>query len=351
MDAIAPLRWAEAWDNVGLIVGDPAAVAARVLLCIDLTSAVLAEAVSLRCDAVVAYHPPIFDGLKKLAAGEIAFEAARRGIAVYSPHTALDVATGGTNDVLAELVGIQNTQPLKPAAAKARHCKLVTFAPHAAAEAVAEALFEAGAGRIGEYEKCSFRSEGTGTFLGSAGTRPAVGKAGAFERAPEVRIEVVVPLSRVDAAVAALRASHPYGEPAFDLLSLLAVPEGMGIGRVGDVGPVTLGEVADRLKGALGLSAVLVAGAGDLEISRVAVCAGAGRSLVGEVIASGAECYVTGELPHHDALRLVKAGVGVVCTLHSNSERPVLGHVAKRLSARGFTTVVSERDRDPFEGG
>lgn len=346
METIAPTRLAEAWDNVGLIVGDPAAACSRVMLCIDLTPAVLAEAVGQRCDAVVAYHPPVFEGLKKLLAGEVAFDAARLGIAVYSPHTALDVAEGGTNDVLAEALGLHDVRPLKTADGKAQSCKLVTFVPEDRADAVAEALFAAGAGRIGAYSKCSFRSRGEGTFFGEAGTHPAVGAAGRLERTQEVKIETVVPLSRVAEVMAALKKHHPYEEPAFDLVTLAAPPETLGIGRVGSVAETTVGELAERLKRASGLGRVLISGDAAVKVSRVAVCAGAGRSLAGEVLRAGAQVYVTGELPHHDALRLARAGVGSICTLHSNSERPVLERLTHRLA--GFQCVISATDRDPF---
>lgn len=349
MGEIAPTRYAEPWDNVGLIVGDRAAPATRVLLCIDLTLPVLAEAASLRCDAVVAYHPPVFEGLKRFLAGEVAFEAARRGIAVYSPHTALDVAPGGTNDVLAEALGLTDLRPLRASEGKATQCKLVTFVPADHADVVADALFAAGAGRIGRYERCSFRSQGEGTFQGGENTNPAVGSAGKFERVAEVRVEMVVPLKSVEVVVAALRAAHPYEEPAFDLAALLAVPEGVGIGRVGTVRETTLGELAEKAKRALGLRGVMMAGDPAARVSRVALCAGAGRSLIGDVLSAGAHCYVTGELPHHDALRLARSGVGALCTLHSNSERGVLSALRGRLAEAGFECVISGADRDPFE--
>lgn len=354
LDGIAPLRHAEPWDNVGLLVGDPGAGVSRVLMCIDLTPAVLAEAVSLRCELVVAYHPVVFEGVKRFVAGEMAYEAARRGIAVYSPHTAWDVAQGGTNDLLTAALGLTNVEPLKVAEGKSVQCKLVTFAPDDAADAVAQALFDAGAGQIGGYTHCSFRSPGVGTFFGGEGAKPAVGEAGRLERADEIRIEMVVPLGKVSEVVAALRRAHPYEEPAFDLNLLASVPEAVGIGRVGELDPaVPLPELVGRLKSTLGLSNLLVSDGGNAEggVSRVAVCAGAGRSLVPEILRSRAGLYLTGELPHHDALRLARAGVSVICTLHSNSERGSLKALSDKLSDKCGNDVVvllSERDRDPF---
>jgi dinuclear metal center YbgI/SA1388 family protein len=351
LDSLAPLRFAEPWDNVGLLIGDPTATISRVLFTIDLTLPVLAEAASLRCDLVIAYHPPIFDAQKSFTAGNIAFEAARRGISVYSPHTALDVAAGGTNDTLAAALGLIDVRPLKTAASNRQLVKLVTFVPRDAVETVAARLFAAGAGHIGNYSHCSFRSDGTGTFLGHEGTNPTVGVPGVLESAPESRLETVLPASRIAEVVAALRESHPYEEPAFDLVPLIHEPSPHGIGRIGMLPePGRLRDVVDHLKAALNLSHLIVGGDPDQPVSRVAVCAGAGRSLLSDVVRSHAHLYLTGELPHHDALKLTQSGIATVLTLHSNSERPALAPLATRLCARHPELVAlhSSADRDPL---
>lgn len=365
MEAIAPARHAEPWDNVGLLVGDPAEAVTRAMLTIDYTPVVAAEAAAAGCDAVVAYHPPIFKPLLSrvtatnpaMAAGaatSLVFDAIRRGVAIYSPHTALDVAPGGTNDVLADAVGMTDSgrRPLKAVEGKSARCKLVTFVPADAVDRVGEALFAAGAGRIGDYSRCSFRSPGTGTFFGEAGTNPAVGQAGKLESASEIRLEMVVPLSKVEAVVVALRASHPYEEPAFDLVTLAAQPSGLGIGRVGDLdGPTPRSAVFDRLKRELGLDHLLVAGPTDGAVSRAAVCAGACGDLLDAAIAAGAQLYVSGEMRHHDALKAARAGVTVVCTLHSNSERVTLKRLASLLADQlpSLPVLLSRTDRDPFQ--
>src|SRR3989440_9194913 len=151
LESIAPTGLAESWDNVGLLAGDPGQPVTAALLTIDYTPQVAEEARQHRCDLVVAYHPPIFDGLKRIAAPSLIFDAIRRGVAIYSPHTALDVADGGTNDMLADVLGLQDRQPLRLIEPKALACKLVTFVPEAEVERVAAALFDAGAGRIGHY--------------------------------------------------------------------------------------------------------------------------------------------------------------------------------------------------------
>lgn len=352
LEEIAPTKHAEPWDNVGLLAGDPAQGVSKTMLTIDYTAEVAKEASREGCDAVIAYHPPIFEAIKRLTAGSLVFDAIRRGIAIYSPHTALDVAEGGTNDMLADAVGMDRERsPMKVTEGKAAEHKLVTFVPEGAVEKVSGALFNAGAGRIGKYSSCSFRSPGTGTFFGEAGTNPAVGKSGELERAAEVRLETVVPIDRIAAVVGALRAAHPYEEPAFDLVTLAAVPEGRGIGRVGALAePMPRERVLERIKRELGVGHLLVAGPTEGIVNRAAVCAGACGDLLNAAIARKVDLYLTGEMRHHDALKAARAGVTVVCTLHSNSERAVLGRLKSRLEKLlpGLGVVVSREDSDPF---
>jgi|SRR5579859_6470617 len=350
MEALAPLQYAAAWDNVGLLVGDRGAALTRVLLTIDCTREVMGEARRERADAIVAYHPPIFAAVKRFVAGSPAFEAARAGIAVYSPHTALDAADGGTNDVLADALGLTDRAPLQAAAAADRELKLVTFVPADHVEAVSRAVFAAGAGHIGKYSACSFRAAGTGTFFGEEGASPVVGQAGRLEEAPELRLETVMPLGAVDAVVKALRAAHPYEEPAFDLVRLAPAPAGRGMGRVGVVARTTVGALVERIKRALGVDHVLVAGRLEATVERAAVCAGSGGELLDEAVEAGAGLFLVGEMRHHDALRATAAGVSVVCTRHSTSERAALGALARNLVARlpGVAVIESREDRDPF---
>jgi dinuclear metal center YbgI/SA1388 family protein len=351
MEAIAPTRLAESWDNVGLLVGDPAQTLTRVLFAIDYTEAVAREAQSARCDAVIAYHPPIFTPLKRIDASGLIHDAIRRGVAIYSPHTALDVADGGTNDVLCDVLGLTKREPLRLAAQAAAHYKLVTFVPAGHVERVCEALFAAGAGHIGRYSSCSFRTEGTGTFFGEAGSNPAVGQSGQLERAAEVRVETVVPIEKAVDVIRALRAAHPYEEPAFDLNQLALPPGSTGQGRVGWFDePVERSTLIERIKQGLGIEHLLVAGPIEGTVRRAAVCAGACGDLLSDAIRAKTDLYLTGEMRHHDALRAAAAGVTVVCTLHSNSERITLARLKQRLEQKlpGVGFLLSQADRDPF---
>jgi dinuclear metal center YbgI/SA1388 family protein len=350
METIAPPRWAARWDNVGLLVGDAGSPLTGVLLTIDCTREVVAEARRRRVEAIVSYHPVIFDAQKRFVAPSAAFDAARAGIAVYSPHTALDAAEGGTNDVLADALGMLERRPLRGLDAGDAEVKLVTFVPAEKVDAVSHAVFAAGAGHIGKYSACSFRAPGTGTFFGEEGASPVVGQAGRLEEAPELRLETVVPVSRVPEVVRALRASHPYEEPAFDLVRLAPPPGAIGPGRVGKVTPGPVRGFVDKVKAGLGAEHVLVAGPLERTVSCAAVCAGSGGELLQDAAAAGAGLFVTGELRHHDALAAVSLGLTAVCALHSTSERKALVALERRLTEAlaGVTVARSDVDREPF---
>jgi dinuclear metal center YbgI/SA1388 family protein len=352
LERIAPTRYAEAWDNVGLLAGDPWQEISRGILTIDYTSAVAQERKQLGCELVIAYHPPIFQAIKRLTAGSSVFDAIRNGVAIYSPHTALDVADGGTNDVLCDVMGVTRRSPLKLAETKASQYKLVTFVPESALESVSGALFDAGAGRIGKYSACSFRAPGTGTFFGEEGTNPAVGQSGRPEQAQEIRLETVVPISKIGHVIEALRKSHPYEEPAFDLNQLAAPPENVGIGRVGEFDkPIERSEIFARIKRGLGIDHLLIAGPTEGSVQRVAACAGACGDLLNDAVSEKADLYLTGEMRHHDAIKAAAAGMTVVCTLHSNSERLTLRRLKQHLEERlpgGPAWHLSQQDLDPF---
>jgi hypothetical protein len=283
----------------------------------------------------------------------VVWQCLARNIAVHSPHTALDVAPGGTCDMLADVVGLQTRRPLRPAKLQeAATLKLVTFVPPDAADALGDALSTAGAGVIGHYSRCSFRSRGTGTFFGDDEADPAVGQAGRLETVDEVRLETVVPVDAAPAVVAALREAHPYEEPAFDLYPLQTAPEpAVGMGRIGRFdAPMPVSEVLGRVKRDLGVDRLLLAGPSDRLVTTAAVCPGSCGDLLDDALNNRADFYLTGELRHHDALRAARAGMTVCCVLHSNSERAMLHRVADRLAPDlpGVAMKVSPVDRDPF---
>ncbi|MEM1186042.1 MAG: Nif3-like dinuclear metal center hexameric protein [Planctomycetota bacterium] len=370
MELLAPLDGAESWDRVGLHVGRRSdALSGPVLLTIDLTERVMAEAVGMGASAVVAYHPPIWNKLERLTdetvTERIVYQAVKGGIAIYSPHTALDACEGGITDWLCEgIAGFSHDQGVtadvralrpQPDADPNQAMKVVTFVPADAAGQLRGALATAGAGRIGEYTVCSFASAGVGTFLGGDGTNPAVGEAGKLETVEEVRLEMVCSERALALAIETLRQFHPYEEPAIDVYQLVPTrkrAQGAGRRLVLDQ-PATLADIGTKLKAFLGRSRIKLAHAGrsDRAVRSVAVVPGAGAELLPVAVREGAEVFITGEMKHHEILAALHEGVGVVLAGHTNTERGFLPRLAEHLRGRmaGVEVKVSEMDRDPVE--
>ena len=359
LETVAPPSLAEDWDNVGLLIGRRSTDVRKIMLCVDLTRPVLAEAVRAGVQMVLAYHPVIFQGVRRLTARAepVVYEAARRDMAVYCLHTAFDVVAGGTNDILADALGLTQTRPLQPTV-DANQCKIVVFVPPQETSQVAGAAFAAGAGRIGNYHDSAFFSHGIGTFCGGHGSHPSVGQAGHHETAEEMRLEVIAPASRAAGVCDAIRAAHSYETPAIDVYPLANRPKDCGMGRVGAVArPVAPATLISRIKKATGLKKVLLARAaarGGSKSNRVATAAcGAGScgSLFRKAVDAKATFYLTGEMRHHDLLPATAGGLTVVCLGHSNSERIAMRTLAKRLAKplEGISLSLSLKDKDPLE--
>ena len=363
MEEIAPTKFAAPWDNAGLLLGEPSWRIRKVLLTIDLTLDVLQEAVKLGCQAILSYHPPLFKPVKRMVLdhrqqeGVAAIALASR-IAVYSPHTALDAAPGGTNSVIADLCGLKESTSLMPADDPDKKNKIVTFVPPRDLEKVADALYAAGAGVIGEYTHCSYQLRGMGTFFGKEGANPTVGRKGRLESVDEVRLEVVCPASKIESAIAALRSAHPYEEPAFDvyLLYASAKPE-WGMGRRGILPkPQRLGDLASLLKRRTNSSHVSIVGDPKTIVDRVLIVVGSAGDLPFPHLKTEtrnsklAPVVITGEVRHHDALAYQRQGACAIALGHWASERPILAPLAARLKQMlpGIQFSVSKKDADPF---
>ncbi|MDH7570514.1 MAG: Nif3-like dinuclear metal center hexameric protein, partial [Armatimonadota bacterium] len=254
---IAAEELAEPWDNVGLQVGNPGREVSRVLACLDVTPATVAEARQLNAQCILAHHPLIFKPLASLREDwtlcGLAAALVRSNIALYVMHTNLDNACPGTTDALADALGVVETRPLVPlkGGPDAARFKLVVFVPLSHAEGVRQAMGDAGAGVLGNYSHCSFSTTGRGSFRPMPGARPAVGAVGTQEEVWEERVEVVVTRDRLDDVVRAMRRAHPYEEVAYDLYPLAPSPSGarQGLGRVGRLtSPVTLQQLVERVR-------------------------------------------------------------------------------------------------------
>lgn len=358
---LAPLSLAEPWDNVGLLVGEAEGELAGPVLCtIDLTEAVMDEAESLKCSAIIAYHPPIFVPIKRVVCSDtkqrLVHRAIRAGMSVYSPHTALDAAEEGLNDWLISGFGSGDVRSLKTHTGRDDLRKIVTFVPTQDAERVRHALASAGAGHIGAYDLCSFSAAGTGTFRAGSGTNPAVGKPGELTSVEELRLEMICPEGSVALAIETLRAFHPYEEPAIDVFKIEPLPErhsGQGRRIVLDRALTTM-EIADKLKAHLGVSRLkLTAPGGDhgRRISHIGVCAGSGSDLAPIAADDGCEMFITGEMTHHQVMAHLDRGLGIILAGHTNTERGYLPTLAKRLKKElpGLDIRVSSADKSQLE--
>jgi dinuclear metal center YbgI/SA1388 family protein len=347
---------AQDWDNVGFLVGDPQKDVENVLLTIDVTNAVVTEARRLKTDLILSYHPVIWDGLKKVISEgptHVVHELIRSGIAVFSIHTALDVAIGGVNDGLAEMVGIVDGKPIGDFVGHPDGdlYKLIVFVPVDSLANVSNAMFAAGAGAIGNYSHCSFNAEGTGTFLPQEGAKPSIGKKGTLEKVTETRFETIVPAGKLEAVITAMQKAHPYETPAFDVFKIHNTEAPLGLGRIGNLArPLRLPRIIKNIKAVTGARAVGLVGDEKRLVRRAAVCAGTCGEIMNRVIADKADLYLTGELKHHQALAAQEAGLTCICLSHTVSERFILKKIAKQLQKplKGVKIRISKKDADPF---
>lgn len=358
LEQIAPLRLAQDWDNVGLLLGDVAREVTRVMTCLTVTPETAGEAIQEGADLIVSHHPVLFRPVRRLTAdepqGRMLLDLIRAGVAVYSPHTAYDDAAGGINEQLAEALGLTNVAPLRApdSMSYGAQYKLVTFVPEGDFESVARALFDAGAGEIGDYRECSFRTPGTGTFFGTGSTSPAVGQKGRREEVAEFRLELVCPRHKLADVLAALRSSHPYEEPAYDVYPLISDPVGVGSGRCGTLEPAQpLAELTERVKRMFHVKHCAVVGAADRSITKVALACGAGGSLLDDAVRAGCHCLLTGEARFHACLEAQARNLALLLPGHYATERFAIERLAETLAER-FTELIiwpSRAERDPVE--
>jgi dinuclear metal center YbgI/SA1388 family protein len=357
LDAAYPPRLAQSWDSVGLVCGDPAEPVASVTVAVDATESVVAEVPD--GGLLLAHHPLLLRGVDTVSAdtakGALLHAMIRTGRALFTAHTNADSASPGVSDALAAALGLEVTDVLSPVSAGPALDKWAVFVPEADAGAVRAAMFAAGAGQIGDYSQCSWSVPGTGQFLPLDGAEPAIGTVGTVEQVAELRIEMVAPASRRSAVLAALRTAHPYEEPAFDVLALETPGGDVGLGRIATLpDPEPLSTFVSRVRRGLPATSwgVRAAGDPDAKVSRVAVCGGAGDSLLSDVTAADVQAYLTADLRHHpaDEHRRV-SDVALVDVAHWASEYPWCGQAAAVLRSHfgaSLPVAVSELRTDPW---
>lgn len=345
MQAIAPEWLACEGDPVGLHAGSRKSTVKRIMLALDATVEVIAEAKKKKCDMLITHHPRFFRGLKTVDEdtfeGEIAASLIRNKIALYCAHTNLDAAPGGINDMLADIAGLVDTKVLDKVC-RDRMLKLTVFVPDENIDEVKEAICDAGAGAIGEYTDCTYRVPGLGTFRPSDESDPYIGSAGVLEEVEEWRLEAVLPESAERAVLAALKQVHPYEEIAYDVVNLRR-GESYGLGRVGKLKKkIKLQTLAKNLKKSTGSQATTILGDSAMELSKIAVWSGSGVN-INKVVRSGVDALVCGELSYHFAEILQKEGIAAIVLGHGPCEQIILEPLAESLhqGLEGVEVVVA----------
>jgi dinuclear metal center YbgI/SA1388 family protein len=351
LEQFAPLAFQEEYDNSGLIFGDKNMEIRGVLISLDITDGILDEAIKHNCNLIISHHPMIFKGLKRLTGGNLTerltLKAIRNDIAIYAMHTNLDNAVNGLNAEFCDLLGLKNYKVLAPRTGLLS--KLVTFCPIDHADRVRQALFDAGAGNIGNYDACSYNVAGQGTFRASEDAHPFVGEKNVVHTEPEIRIEAIFPRYIEHQLIEALLKMHPYEEVAYDIYPLSNTAGFAGSGMVGNLDvPLTELLFLEKVKSVLGIPVLRHSAFTGKQIFRVAVCTGSGSFLIPEAINSGADAFLTADLKYHEFFdtneRLILADIG-----HYESERfakdLIYGILIKKFP--NFAFLISKINTNP----
>jgi dinuclear metal center YbgI/SA1388 family protein len=317
IESYAPLSFQESYDNSGLITGSPDQETDSVLLSVDVTEEVIDEAVKHNCSLIISHHPLIFRPIKKLSdnswVSRCIIKAVRNNIALYAAHTNIDAIKQGVNARISEKIGLINTSILVPRKEELR--KLVFFVPVNHADKVRSKIFEAGAGHIGNYDQCSFNTQGEGTFRGSEDSNPFAGKRGEFHIEKEIRVETIYPVHRESSVIRAMLDAHPYEEVAYDIYPLENIYKQAGSGMAGEL-PEPLSETVflEKLKEIFRTGIIRHSQLLRKKLKKVAVCGGSGSQFLDQAISSGAGIYITSDIRYHQFFdadkRIIIADIG-----------------------------------------
>lgn len=351
LEEACPPQLAANWDNVGLHTGDPARQVERILVALDADEMTIDAAVAAGADLLVTHHPlyrqPPVSLSQQDPDGRRVAAALRADLAVYSLHTNFDVMRGGVSDVLAERLGLSDVRVLVP---HGDLRKIVVFVPEEHVDTVFDAMAAQGAGAIGGYRGCSYRSRGRGTFVSPPDAHPSVGRAGQVNDVEETRLETIVPAELVPAVTGAMVEVHPYEEVAYDVYALAATRSDVGIGRLGSVAPTTLADFARECARRLQTTTVRCAGKPEQEVVAVAVCGGSGSALIEPAAKTGAHVLVSGDVGYHDAQRALGLGLGIIDAGHDATEAPAVAALARlvgeRATAIGYTGLVESFEKE-----
>ena len=345
MEQLAPRSYAESWDNVGLMVGDRNAIVTGVLTTLDVTEEAISYAIEHDCNLIVSHHPLIFKGLKQLscdtAQGRMINQLIQHNIAVYSAHTNLDIAPGGLNDMLANQLGLIDIKGFVKTSEEALY-KVTTFVPESSADAVRYAMGTAGAGKIGNYEHCSFSLCGEGRFIGNEESHPVVGEAGTLTVASEVQVNAIVDGAHLRQVIESMKAAHPYEEVAYEVVSLVEpTASTQYLGRVGRLpNALNLDTFREWVQEALPEANIRFAGVAPKEIQSIALCSGAGAEFIKDAARLHVDAYVTGDVKYHDAQLAKELGFLVVDAGHFGTESIVASGSRDYLLSKDISVPV-----------
>lgn len=356
-EAWAPPEIAWERDNVGLQIGSSGRRVRRILVALDVSNRVVEEARRKQIDLLISHHPLLFHPLRSVhdddRIGQLVLKLAQYRISLYSAHTNLDFTHSGVSAALAERLGLLNCAVLSKQ--NKTHKKVVVFVPSDHVEKVMGAMAKAGAGRVGEYEACSFRTEGIGTFRGLSGTKPFVGKAGMLESVSEVRLEMVVPQWKLSTVLEAMRESHPYEEVAFDVYDLANESQDYGAGVIGELTRrMSLKEFLAHVRTRLRVPALRYTGNSRRQIRSVAVCGGSGSELLQHALHRGADAFVTADVSYHTFER-AEGAIALIDAGHFETETPVVQKVVDYLKTEptirkeNIRIIASQQSRNPVQ--
>ncbi len=345
---VADLSLQESYDNSGLLIGSADTEVNQVLLAIDVTEAVIEEAIQKKCELIIAHHPLIFKGLKRISDGNLVERtvtaAIKNTIAIAAMHTNLDNVKSGVNGKLAAILGIKNTNMLSASNDKLK--KLSVFCPLAHADQVRKAMFESGAGHIGAYDSCSFNISGTGTFRGGEQTNPFVGQIGKLHQEEEIRIETILPDYLLNKVIKNMLEAHPYEEVAYDIYPLENKHNAIGSGLIGELdSPVEEVEFLKFIQQKLGTPVLKHTAFTGKKVQRIAICGGSGAFLLHKAKAAGADVFVTADLKYHDFFE-ADGKLLVVDAGHFETEQFTKELMAEMIQKKipNFAALISEVD-------
>ncbi len=346
LEELAPLSYQENYDNSGLILGDPEKPFVKGIICLDVTENVLDEAIQSGCNLIISHHPIIFHAIKQIShrtpIGRILTKAIKHDLSIYAMHTNLDNIYHGVNEAFSQKISLVNTKILQQK--KQLLKKIVTFTPNKYSDKIRKALFDAGAGHIGNYDCCSYNIDGKGSFRPINNAQPYIGKIGEIHFENETRIEIIFPTHKEKEILAALFSTHPYEEVAYDIYSLENTHPLVGAGMIGEINnEMTEINFMNYLKNKLDISVIQHSKLSNNNIKKVAICGGSGSFLITEAIRQQADVFITGEIGYHDFLNYSDT-ILLVAIGHYESEIAIKHYLHQKLIEKFSNFAVSETE-------